>query len=224
MRIVMYSGGDASENEEVDRHLFELAGTIRPKITFIPTASYHSRESFHEFIGHYKQYGIRNFRMLQVDELYSAAELQEALDVDIVYFGGGNTYHLLDAIRTSDFYPALRRFLHEDGVVAGLSAGAIVMTPTIYTAAIPEFDADPNDIGLQDLTGMGLVPFEFFPHYVNEQRYDLPFLEYSRSVPYPIYACPDGSGIVSKRGEVTFVGECYGFHAGRKFVVVGEPD
>ena len=86
---------------------------------------------------------------------------------DIVYLAGGNTYYFLDHLRRSGLLDELALFARRGGVVAGLSAGALILTPHIGLAGYPAFDRDENTVGLgrSGCRGLGLVGFEFFPHY-----------------------------------------------------------
>lgn len=49
------------------------------------------------------------------------------------------------------------------GVIIGVSAGAIIMTPNI---SYSQLCGDENEIGLTDLKGLALVNFHFVPHAI----------------------------------------------------------
>ena len=98
----------------------------------------------------------------------------------------------------------------------GMSAGAILMTPNIESAGFPSFDRDENEERITNLKALNLVPFQFFPHYVNSRRYDRVFLSRSRRSSHPLYGCRGDSGIIVDGGKLSFVGRCYGFYRGCK--------
>lgn len=101
-------------------------------------------------------------------------------------------------------------------MIAGLSAGALILTPRIDLAGFPEWDRDTNDVGLpkREQKGLGLVDFEFFPHYRRSKRYRDALCDYSRGKRNPVYACPDGSGIVCEGDRFTAHGEVWRFDDG----------
>ena len=136
---------------------------------------------------------------------------------DVVYLSGGNTFHFLHHLRRSGMLEALRRFALRGGVVAGLSAGGILMTPDIGLAGYPPFDRDEDEIGLsqRDRRALGLVGFDFFPHYRRSSRLREALLRYSRRSTRPLYACRDGSGIVVEQDRFTAHGEVWLFDRGR---------
>lgn len=94
-------------------------------------------------------------------------EKQKILSSKILIITGGNTFKLLNHLRRSGLSETIKQFWQKDGVVlSGFSAGAIVLTPTIDVSNY----GDPNEIGLTDLTGLGIVDFEVWPHYEPNQE------------------------------------------------------
>lgn len=219
MRLVFYSGGYDFENTTLDRHLIDLVPTQFPQITYIPSCSYLCDSDFQDFIKQYQRFNIHNIINFPIDLPFTDVLKNEVLKSDIIHLSGGNTFYFLKHLRKTGMLSELKKFVKRGGVLTGLSAGAIIMTKSIETAAFPHFDRDENDENLRNYTGMELVNFEFFPHYKNSKRYDCEILDYSRNVNFPIYACPDGSGIVVKNEKISFIGKTYCFLKGKKFIV-----
>jgi dipeptidase E len=113
----------------------------------------------------------------------------------------------------------LIKFVQRGGVLAGLSAGAILMTPTIMTASYPKFDRDDNIVGIRSMDAMNLVQFEFFPHYTPEPEYARELKKQSKLLKYPIYGVSDGGGITMDNGCLSFFGDVWGYFAGKQFDV-----
>lgn len=214
MKLVLYGGGDAEENYTLDENLSYLIERRNPKLTYIPSSSYQSELEFREIIKQYSPFGIKKFMLFPVDIHFDETFLNEILSSDVIYLGGGNTYFFLRTLRQQKLIPRLKKFVLDGGVLAGLSAGAILMTPNIETAGYPDFDRDDNDIDLKNLNGMRLVNFEFFPHYRNSPRYYEELIHQSALTLNPIYACPDGAGIIVNGDMVSFVGKVRLFYHG----------
>lgn len=219
MKLALYSGGHDFENKEMDRNLLEMAGKKNPQVTFIPSSSYLSHLDFKEFVRQYKKHKIERFIHFPIDAPFSSVLKKEALRSDIIHLSGGNTFYFIKHLRKSKMLKELKDFALRGGIITGLSAGAIIMTRSIHTAGFPEFDRDENEDNVSNFRGMGLVNFEFFPHYKNSLRYDKEILNYSVTTHNPIYACPDGSGIVISPTEKRLVGKCFCFFQGRKFLL-----
>lgn len=216
MKLVFYSGGHDYENIQLDNRLIELVGTDSPQVVYIPSCSYLSDSDFQEFVKQYERFKIFNIIHFPIDQPYTEVLKNEVFKSDIIHLSGGNTYYFLKHLRKAKMLGELKKFLKNGGVLTGLSAGGIIMTKTIGLAGIPDFDRDENDENLKNLDGMNLVDFEFFPHYKNSKRYDDQLLAYSRKLNIPIYACPDGSGVVVVNDNISFVGKAYCFLRGKK--------
>ncbi len=219
MKLIFYSGGVPQDNALLDKSLLSLFKNKSPKLTFIPTCSYHASEDFEDIIEQYRPYGIKKFLKLEVDQPFSETMKQAALNSDIIYLGGGNTFYFLKYLRKTGLLKELRTWVKQGGVLTGMSAGAIMMTKKIDTAGFPSFDRDENDENLKNLSAMQLVDFEFFPHYKNSKRYDEELSRYSESLDTPLYACPDGSGIMLNDDEIRFLGKTVCFFNGKKYLV-----
>jgi dipeptidase E len=87
----------------------------------------------------------------------------------VLLISGGNTYHLLRNIKRNKMDEAIIEFAkNKDKVVAGFSAGALILTPRIDNIEIDDYDE--NIVGLKDLSALGLVSYEVFPHYSSEYK------------------------------------------------------
>ncbi len=220
MNLCLYSGGDESENRALDLKVLSLVNSEEISITYIPSCSYDSEVYFCEFVNQYKSLGVKRFIHFAVDVDYSHVLEEEAFKSDIIHLSGGNTYYFLRHLREKNLLPKLKKFVKEGGMLTGLSAGSIIMTPNIETAGFPEFDKDDNEDGMTNFKSLGLVNFEFFPHYKNSNRYDIELKKHSRKIKYPLIACSDGSGIVVSGNKIEFHGKCYRFFNGRKEKIV----
>jgi dipeptidase E len=216
-RIVIYSGGDRQDNEPIDLALFQLTGKKNPRMLFIPSEEEHGEEDFEDFCYYYGYYGIKSFDYLSLESFVYHDGVTKILNNDIVYLSGGNTFSLLSSLRKSGMINYLKNYALEMGVLAGESAGGIVLTPNIHSATYPEFDKDENEIDLKVMTGLKLLPFEFFPHFQNTRRYIHALNSKSRFLNHPIFACTDGSGIVVNDEMLSFHGKVWGFFRGKKF-------
>jgi dipeptidase E len=219
MNLVLYSGGDEKENQQLDKAFIELLGKKNPVVTFIPSSSYLSEQEFKSFVRHYSRYRINRFIHFPIDVAFDKTMFTEVMRSDAIHLAGGNTFYFLNYLRKAKLLPQLKAFVEKGGVLTGLSAGAIMMTENIEMAGYPDFDRDENLVNLKNLSALNLVDFLFFPHFRNSARYDVVFKKYTRSTSKIIYACPDGAGIVVRDNELRFVGKCFAFSNGHKFII-----
>jgi dipeptidase E len=221
-KLVLYSGGQEPGNSELHRALVDLATTARMRrdrkqpmtMTYVPFCSEGSQTYFYRAIRRYAPLGVIDFLCLDLEQDPTRAQIREALRSDIVYLAGGNTFFFLHQIQRLNMLPLLREYVRKGGVLAGLSAGALIMTPTISLAGVPGLDPDENDISLKNPKALGVVPFEFSPHFVPSKIKIQRHLAYSRKVDRVIYASQDGGGIIVQGRAISFVGPTWAFFRG----------
>jgi len=84
----------------------------------------------------------------------------------VIYVCGGNTFKLLKFAREADFGLSIKSLLERGGVYVGVSAGSIIVGPSIAIAG--EVEPDSNDVGLENLDGFGITDLIILPHYSPE--------------------------------------------------------
>ena len=115
---------------------------------------------------------------------------------------GGNTFRLLDRVRTHGFIDAVRAFVADGGAYYGGSAGAILASDSIRIAE----DYDTNDIGLTDLSAVGLVRnLDVLPHFTPGQHAAMVAWAAS-SHDTSVLAIPNASGVVVDDGKIRVLG------------------
>jgi dipeptidase E len=230
LRLVLYSGGQQRSNQRLHREVARLAeirrsekggpGRRRPlTLTYIPYMAEGSETYFARAMRRYSAAGIERYFILAPDTRPTGAELEVLLTSDVIYLAGGNTYEFLALLRRSGLINPLRRFAREGGELAGLSAGAILMTPTIGLAGVPRFDADENTPHLRDLSALGLLSFEFSPHEADSATRRKQLLDYSRTNAAPILAVRDGGGVVIEQGDIKILGSARIYRNGERWTL-----
>jgi dipeptidase E len=97
---------------------------------------------------------------VEVEHVHWERQPLKTLDrVDALFVGGGNTYALLDRVRSSGLVDAIRERSRTGMPYAGASAGANLAGPTILTTN------DWNIVALSACGALHLVPFNINPHY-----------------------------------------------------------
>lgn len=82
---------------------------------------------------------------------------------NVVEILGGNPFHLLKHLQRNENRAIIKK-IAEEKVLIGISAGTIVLQKDIKLVA--QFNPEMNkEIGLTDLTGLGLTDLNILPHY-----------------------------------------------------------
>jgi cyanophycinase len=154
---------------EVDRGLLAATGRQKPRVAIVPAASWPDGEAV---FMRWARMGEEHFRALgatpvpvlirdqeTADDADAAGEISRA---DLIYMSGGKPGHLLSLLRDSAAGAALREAHARGAVVAGCSAGAMVLGGHQIRIGSRGFLRPP--IGWDD--GLGLVPgVVVMPHY-----------------------------------------------------------
>lgn len=154
---------------EVDRALLAATGRERPRVAIVPAASWPDGEAvFMRWArmgeDHFAALGATPVPVLirdraSADDPDAAAEIARA---DLIYMSGGKPGHLLSLLRDSAAGDALREAHARGAVIAGCSAGAMVLGGHQIRVGGRGFLHPP--IGWED--GLGMVPgIVVMPHY-----------------------------------------------------------
>jgi cyanophycinase len=119
---------------DFDRLLLAASGAARPRVAILPTASWPDGETTFQ---RWAQMGVEHFRSLgaeveavAVTDRASAcdrAHAQAVGEADVIYMSGGKPDHLLDTLDGSEVWAAARAAHERGAVLAGCSAGAMVL-------------------------------------------------------------------------------------------------
>jgi dipeptidase E len=217
VKLVFYSGGQQPANNELHQALMDLTGKRRGiSLTYVPFCSDNSDVFYRRAARRYQRFGATRFQCLAVDlpKGPTEDEVKRALSSDVVYLAGGNTFYFLSWLRKRKLLGALRDYVRDGGVLAGLSAGAHIITPHIALAGLKGLDPDDNEVGLKTFNALGLVGFEFMPHFYANRRSLKILRKYSAQSGTSVYACADGGGIVIDGSRFMVHGKTWIFHGG----------
>ena len=161
-RVVLFSTITESNSKTILDQIFP--SDIQDKVfSYIPSSGIEGAEPYIEQWRKIAKMYKAQFNVID-NSLYDTKQQSKLMSSNIVVISGGNTFNLLRNLRESGLDKSLKAFVDKpDFVLAGFSAGALVLTPTIEVCNLPDFDE--NLVGLDDFSGLGIVDFEIFPHY-----------------------------------------------------------
>ena len=209
-KLALYSDQEISANAEMDARVLRLIGQPQPRIGYIAATRDPERIYFRRKADYYARIGANLTVCVDSGSGTSEAEWSRLLSCDAIHLSGGNTFSFLSRLQRRSVLPLLARYVSEGGVLIGVSAGAILMTPSVNSALLC---GDVRDEQLMDDAGLGLVAFHFWPHFDSESvTRDQSRL--ASTIP-DLYACPDGSGIVIDGEVVERFGRVHRYGAGK---------
>lgn len=133
--------------------------------------------------------GIKNATVFNLKE----EKFESERDYDAIYVCGGNTFSILNRIRTVGIDKFIIDAVKNKGTLyIGVSAGSIIAGPSIEIAGWGS-EGDKNDIGLTDFTGFGLTDIAVFPHFTLNQKEEVE--SFKNKVKYPIIELTDEEAV-----------------------------
>lgn len=167
-RIILFS---TPEGKHFDK-ILELTFPKELKNKVLAYMSSNGSETKQEYTDLWKSWAKdydTEFLFIDNSKVDAKEEIKILLSANILVITGGNTFTLLRNLKRSGLDKAITDFSKKDNfVISGFSAGALVLTPTINICNLPNFDE--NLVGLKDLSGLGFVNYEVFPHYSDKQK------------------------------------------------------
>lgn len=199
--IIFYSDQVLPENERMDRRFLDMVGKDSPRLAYIPSASDGTRKYYREKCEYYKRYGIEDLLYFDLNKEYDPSLIEDLLACDAIHLSGGDPFQFLGSIRKRNFGPVLKKYLTDGGILLGISAGAIVLTPSINISHV--FYKSRTD----QHQAVGLVDFHFLPHWNQRQDRLDAVQKFSVDNQATVYACQDGDGMVIRGGKIELVGD-----------------
>jgi cyanophycinase len=153
---------------EVDRGLLAATGRSRPRVAILPTASLPDGEDVFQRwaamgVQHFTALGAEVEPVLVRDRAGAADEafVQAIGEADLIYLSGGQPSFLLSVLAGTRLADALVEAHERGAVVAGCSAGAMVLA-----ARLPGFRGRFLPWPLRWRSALGIVPASaVLPHY-----------------------------------------------------------
>lgn len=151
----------------IDAELLAATGRARPRVVVLPTASApDGEEVFQRWaamgVDHFTSLGAEVEAVLVRDRAGAddPANVQAVGEADLVYLSGGDPNHLLNALAGSGVWAAALTVHERGGVLAGCSAGAMVL------CGCQALVRRPPHLPLRYEHALGIVPgAAAFPHY-----------------------------------------------------------
>lgn len=218
MKLLLTSGG--LTNKSIEQALFDLVGK-KPQDTnlcFIPTAATIEIGDKDWFINDLKNIDKQGFKSVSIADISAVPESiwrPQMEEADVLFFSGGNTYHLMEWINKSGLRDLLPEYL-KTKVWVGISAGSMVTNPDL-AAKISQavYNEDYDKIG--EMPGLNYVDFYFLPHLNSPYFPNLieeNIKKIAERIPKKIYAMDDQGAlqVIDKEVQIITEGRCLEFN------------
>ncbi|HUY06282.1 MAG TPA: Type 1 glutamine amidotransferase-like domain-containing protein [Acidimicrobiales bacterium] len=162
--LALIGGGEWLGDDAIDQRLVALGGD---QVLVLPTAAAYENPAAAVTVAskRYEQLGatVKGCMVLSRQDAENAIFADEIREAKFIYLSGGSPLHLRVTLKDSLVFDALRAAWHAGALIAGSSAGAMVLTDPMI---------DPR--GGAFTVGLGLVSdVAVIPHYRGERNVQL---------------------------------------------------
>ncbi len=189
-QIVAFGGGGFSMeagNPLLDDYVLALAGSERPRVCFLPSAS---GDADHYIVRFYRAFDsgrcepshISLFRREQNPPNLRAHLLAQ----EVIYVGGGSVISLLGVWQAHGIDAILREAWEAGVILCGVSAGSLCW----FREAVSAFHGEPVRVD-----GLGFLPWSNTVHYDGERERDRAYREFLVDGLCAGYASEDGAAL-----------------------------
>lgn len=176
--LVIIGGGLRADNAEVWQRIVQLSGGKGARIAVFGAASINPEKSANSTIAKLNQYGADAF-FVPIGVMYSGSDYRKAAEDPVlvemirnsagIYFAGGDQARITQALVRADgshtaVLDAVWEVYRRGGVLAGSSAGAAIMSTTMFYDAKPVLDMLKMGVtdGREIAPGLGFIGNDVF--------------------------------------------------------------
>ncbi len=211
MKLLLTSAGIS--NNSIKESFFKLTGKKPEDISlaFIPTASNVEQGDkswlINDFIN-LKNLGLKSISIVDISVVERKIWEPQLREADVLLFGGGNTFYLMEWINKSGLIEILPELL-ETKVYIGISAGSMILSQDLLLKACQKLYEEDLE-RTEDEKGVCLVDFYVLPHYnssyfstLNKEN----VIENTKDVKNKIYAIDDNSAVEVVGNNIKIISE-----------------
>jgi len=210
MKLLLTSCGFT--NEAIRKSFFELVGKKAEEISlaFIPTASTiedGNKDWFIDDLINIKNLKLKSISIVDISAVPENVWKPQLEEADVLFFEGGNTYHLMNWINKSGLIKILPELL-KTKVYVGLSAGSMVTAPDLNLRLSKIIYGEHTE--KETMRGLGLVDFYFLPHLNSPHfsvRVESTVKEAMKEIQIKTYVLDDQSALKVVDGKVEVISE-----------------
>jgi len=204
MKLILFSDYKYVNLEEIGTRLVELIKKKQPTVGYISSCPDSTRNFYNQTKEYYSKFNVILSPYTDLEDAFNSDDIERIFHADAIHLSGGNTYRFLYWIVERGLYKRLIEYVNSGGVLIGVSAGSIIMTPDISECVLC---GDENYIGLQNTKGLGLVNFHYVPHAIKGDMVNNNVITKSKQDNSAIVVCSDYDWIVIDGAKYEIYGE-----------------
>lgn len=175
----------------------------KPNVGYIASQPDPNREYFTQTQRLYQSLNAQMSVYLELESGFNHEALNALLNCDVIHLSGGDTQRFLRSVKQRELNAVLKSFVKDGGAIVGVSAGAMLLTPSIASAALCGDVITDEEAALSAIT---LVNFQFVPHVTDKQLNQIHFKQQLSELKSPCYLCSDNDAVLQMGKELLLYG------------------
>lgn len=210
MKLLLTSGGIS--NQKISNALKKMLNKdfTESSLAYIPTAlnvEDGDKSWAIQSLKNIKKCGFKYIDIVDISVLKKEIWLDRLNRADVIYFEGGNTFHLMRSMTKSGFSNEIKNLFNRR-IWVGVSAGSMVVAPDLCLELSQQlYKEDLQE--KKNLHGLNLVDFYILPHLNSKWFKELTgkaVRVHSKNYKHTIYLINDKSAVMVNNGIVEVVG------------------
>lgn len=211
MKLLLTSAGIS--NNSIKNSFLNLLGK-KPEeasLVFIPTASNIEKGDkawlIKDFVN-FEKLNFKNFSIVDISAVDRSIWYPQIQEADVLVFGGGNTFYLMEWVEKSGLKDELLELL-KTKVYVGISAGSMILSPDLMLNTLQKLYKEDLD-RIENMKGVSFVDFYILPHYMSSPssirtKENIP--EAVKEIKNKIYALDDNSALEIVDNNIKIISE-----------------
>ena len=211
MKLLLTSAGIS--NNSIKNSFLNLLGK-KPEeasLVFIPTASNIEKGDkawlIKDFVN-LKNLNFKTFSIVDISAVDRSIWYPQIQEADVLVFGGGNTFYLMEWVEKSGLKDELLELL-KTKVYVGISAGSMILSPDLMLNTLQKLYKEDLD-RIENMKGVNFVDFYILPHYMSSPssirtKENIP--EAVKEIKNKIYALDDNSALEIVDNNIKIISE-----------------
>ncbi|CCN70092.1 Type 1 glutamine amidotransferase-like domain-containing protein [Vibrio nigripulchritudo] len=201
MNLALVSDNSTNQGKEAIRYLISEVDRKGRELSVAYFASQPDPDKifFEDIRQFYESLAVKTVHYIELEDNYDEAYVKKCLSSSLIHLSGGDTFRFLFWLKKRGMDVVLKRYAREGKPFVGISAGAIIMTPNIDSAALC---GDINTIALMDTSSLDLVPFLLAPHAEKNHKEVVNAISFKASSNIKIALCSDSDALVVKKSKI----------------------
>ncbi|MEZ9822008.1 Type 1 glutamine amidotransferase-like domain-containing protein [Shewanella sp. 10N.286.45.A1] len=183
--------------------LLSAVAKEKPNVGYIASQPDPNREYFTQTQRLYQSLNAQMSVYLELESGFNHEALNALLNCDVIHLSGGDTQRFLRSVKQRELNTVLKSFVKDGGAIVGVSAGAMLLTPSIASATLCGDVITDEEAAL---SAISLVNFQFVPHVTDEQLNQIHFKQQLSELKSPCYLCSDNDAVLQMGKELLLYG------------------